>query len=135
MDLDTHEIVAWFGAVALAHGVEGHVIDIVEESLVPLVNMTAEDCTDIPLVKLIEQEIGFFTGEGRGKLQLRRQEDIGMAEDECVTVVILTVEQAFFYQFHLMLAQRAAGSTKEDKVVANLIPVLIISAIDIKLIE
>ena len=68
IDLNTDKIVARFRTVALAHGVECQVIDIVEESLVPLVNMTAEDCTGIPLFKLIEQEVGLLAGESGGEL-------------------------------------------------------------------
>ena len=41
--IDAHQVVAWLGVVALAHGVERYVVDTVEESIVPLVHMSAED--------------------------------------------------------------------------------------------
>ena len=41
--IDAHQVVAGLGVVSLAHGVERYVVDTVEESIVPLVHMSAED--------------------------------------------------------------------------------------------
>ena len=127
--LDADEVIARFRIVLLAHGVQREIVDAVVVALVPGVDMAAEGAGDVPFLELVQQEEGFLPGEGGGKLEELRAEDVGVREHEGIavlggTVVILAVQDPLVDQVDLPLSEGSAGGVQEDQVVKSDLPVL-----------
>ena len=123
LNVYTDEIVAWLRTVSLAHRVECQVVDTAYLLFVPLMHVATEDNCGIPLGKLVQQEESLFSGEGGGKLQRRRTEDICVTKNESVASINsilfepLVLQHAFFYKVYLFLPKRAIGRVEEDEMV------------------
>ena len=125
--VDPDQVVAGIGVVAFAHGVQGEVVDAVVVAFVPGVDMAAEYAGDIPFFEFVEQVEGFFACEGRSEFVELRTEDVGVGEDEGIAVAafqVFAVEDTFFDEFDLRLAERAAGRVQEDEMVEGDVPIL-----------
>ena len=65
-NMHADEVVARAGIVFLAHCRERQVLRITIRALIPFVNMSEESDVDIPLLELVQQEVGLLTGERGG---------------------------------------------------------------------
>ena len=67
--MHTNEIISRLGTVLFTHGVECQIGYTAIDTIIPLVDVAAEDNRRIPLPELIQKEEGLFTGECRRELK------------------------------------------------------------------
>ena len=63
LDVNTDEIIARAWIVFFTHRFECQELRITVPALIPFVNMSEESDVNVPLLELVQQEIGLLTGE------------------------------------------------------------------------
>ena len=133
--VNTKKIVTSLRTVSLTHGIKSDVVDMVICALVPFMHMTAKDYAGMPFFELVEEKIRFFARESRGELHQSGSEDVGVTENESMTISLIPIEDTLFNKVNLCFAKCSAGRVKENKVVINPFTFTVNSDLNVKLIE